>query len=338
MTLAIARHAGIHQHPQLCAVDANELRLEAGERSLIAQARDHRRPFAVRTIRLRDSVRHQVGARSETEHLRARFVTVEDSARSVGSIFAGRIAIEQVFESLGGRANDSDAAAMRSGDRADEQSGRKRHEPRSLIEECALPEQRRAGAPRAVITCCAYLESIRAGLQVRVKSDAACAGIRPLAIETLEPVLIVNFFGCGEVDSRVTELQRLRSGCKSQPAGRIDLMTVRKNVLDHHRWCGRGARAIRIDHRYAFGRCEPQLAVVSLPRDRLRSAVALAARHAVGASVRDARYFRRETFREIIELLTRYAEDSFVAAHPEIAVGVFEDREDAFVEQTFASR
>src|ERR1700730_12569797 len=114
-------------------------------------------------------------------------------------------------------------------------------------------------------------------------------------------------------------------------------MTIRENVLDEHWWCGRGARAIRVDHGDALDRGEPELPVVRFPRDRLRAAIALAALHAVGSSVRHARHPRLKSLGKVIELLTRYAEDSFVAAHPEIAVGVFENGEDALIEKTFAS-
>ena len=62
MALAIAHHAAIHQHPHLCAVNAVQGNLEAGERSLIAKARDHHLPLAVRSVEVRNSVGHQLRA------------------------------------------------------------------------------------------------------------------------------------------------------------------------------------------------------------------------------------------------------------------------------------
>src|SRR5438445_6338437 len=133
------------------------------------------------------------------------------------------------------------------------------------------------------------------------------------------------------------ELERLRSRSKREWTGRIDSVTIREDVLNDHRWRGRGARAIRVDHGHALGRGEPELPVVRLPRHRLSAAIALAALHAIGSSVRDARDFRQKSLGKIIELLTRCAEDSFVAAHPEIAVAVFQNGEDAVIEKAFAS-
>ena len=105
----------------------------------------------------------------------------------------------------------------------------------------------------------------------------------------------MNFLRCSEVDSGVTELQRLRSRSKRERTGRIDSVTIGEDVLNDHRWCGRGARAIRVDHGHALDRGEPELAVVCLPRDRLRAAIALAALHAVDSSVRDARHLRQKS-------------------------------------------
>src|SRR5438132_4246955 len=124
-------------------------------------------------------------------------------------------------------------------------------------------------------------------------------------IESLEPVLIVNFLRCGEVDSGVTELEGLRSRGKREWTGRIDSVTIREDVLDDHRWCGRGPRAIGVDHGHALDRGEPELPVVRLPRHGLSAAIAFAALHAVGSSVRDARHFRQKPLGKIIELLTR---------------------------------
>src|SRR5438105_8270263 len=154
-------------------------------------------------------------------------------------------------------------------------------------------------------------------------------------IESLEPVLIMNFLRCSEVDSGVTELECLRSRSKREWTGRIDSVTIRENVLDDDRGCGRGPRAIRVDHGHALDRGEPELPVVRLPRHRLRTAIALAALHAIGSSVPDARDFRQKSLGKIIELLTGNAEDSFVATHPEIAVAIFQNGEDAVIEKAF---
>ena len=59
-------------------------------------------------------------------------------------------------------------------------------------------------------------------------------------IESLEPVLIVNLLGCSEIDRGVTELECLRSRSKREWTGRIDSVTIRENVLDDDRGCGRG--------------------------------------------------------------------------------------------------
>ena len=168
MALAITHHAGIHQDPHLCAVEATQCGLEAGQRSLIAQPGDHRLPLDVRAVQLRDSVSHQLRSGGKAEHPRASVVAVEDSTSGVGSVLAGGVAIEQLLESLGRRADHLDAGAMSCAHGTDDQDDGKRHEPRSLIEECALPEYRRARAPRTIITCGAHLEAIGARLQVRV--------------------------------------------------------------------------------------------------------------------------------------------------------------------------
>src|SRR5437764_4364090 len=99
---------------------------------------------------------------------------------------------------------------------------------------------------------------------------------------------------------------------------------VGEDILEHHRRRGRSAGAVRVDHGNALDRGEPEFSVVRCPGYRLRAAVALAAHHAVGFSVPNARHLRHEAFGEIIELLTGDAEDAFVAAHPEVAAAVFE--------------
>src|SRR5207245_80887 len=126
----------------------------------------------------------------------------------------------------------------------------------------------------------------------------------PLVIESLEPILIVNFLGRSQVDSGVPKLERLRSRSKRDRTGRIDLVTIREDVLDDHRRCGCRARAIRVDHGHALDCGEPELPVIRLPRDRLRAAIALAALHAIGSSVYDARDFRQKSLGKVIELLT----------------------------------
>src|SRR5262249_6537609 len=151
-----------------------------------------------------------------------------------------------------------------------------------------------------------------------------------------EPVLVVHFFRRRQIDSGVTELERLRSGSKGERTSRVHGLTIGEDALDDDRRCGRGKRAVRLDHGHALGSREPELPGAGLPGNRLRAAVALAAGHTIASTVRDAGDFRSKTFGKIIELLTRYAEDSFVAAHPEVAGAVFQNREDAVIEKSFA--
>src|SRR5207244_1946345 len=102
-----------------------------------------------------------------------------------------------------------------------------------------LPEGGGAGAPRAVVRCRAYLETIRARPQVGVRGLPPCSRVRPVAIESFQPVLIVNFLRCAEVDAGVAKLDPFRSRRKRERTGWIHPAAVGEGVLDEHRWRGR---------------------------------------------------------------------------------------------------
>ena len=66
------------------------------------------------------------------------------------------------------------------------------------------------------------------------------------------------------------------------------------------------------------------------------AAVALDVEHAVAPAVRDRRDLSSFAGGELVELLLAHAGDAAIAAHPEVSAPVFEDLEDAVVEQAGA--
>src|SRR6185295_5677385 len=83
---------------------------------------------------------------------------------------------------------------------------------------------------------------------------------------------------------------------------------------------------------------KPQLPVAIFPSSGLSAAVALAGRHPVGHTIRDADDGANLPLGEIVQLFPAGPVDTAITTHPEVAAIIFENARDDIIKETFLGR
>ncbi|MCG3162716.1 MAG: hypothetical protein JMDDDDMK_04034 [Acidobacteria bacterium] len=201
------------------------------------------------------------------------------------------------------------------------------------------PQSRAFVVPHAVAVGGDDVEGVAARRQMREIGHAPIARLDPVSVPAFQPVLETDVLRFDEAQARVGDFQIVLARFNGDGLMKIERGAVERGALyDHRRRRGVERNRFWINYGHAIQRREPQAAIPRPERRRMPAAVAFRADHPIGFAVSYGVNPRNFAFGKFVELTAADALDALIAAHPEIAAPVFEDREDVVAEHPFLRR